>query len=287
MLKKFLREPLVHFLVTGFLLFVYFKSCSTEYGREDTIVVDRNTLLEFMQYQSKAFQEETFAAKLEQLTQEEKEQLIQTYIRDEVLYREAVQLGLDQNDYVIKRRVIQKMEFILDDFDPSVVDISADSLQQYYQQNQDRYFQPTQFTFSHIFFKDSPEHDALVRANTFMQRKAHQQLTAGESLSFGDRFLYHRNYAEKDSRFLESQFGKAFAQALAQLQANLSQWQGPIASEHGQHWVMLLHKKAAGVPPLSDVSALVKADYLAFLKRQRKEEQVQNLRTNYQVKINW
>jgi len=287
MLKKILREPLVHFLVAGFFLFVYFKSCSKEYGRADTIVVDRTTLLEFMQYQSKAFQEEIFAAKLEQLTQEEKEQLIQNYIRDEVLYREAVKLGLDQNDYVIKRRIIQKMEFILDDFDPSVVDVSPDSLREYYRQNRERYFQPSQFTFTHIFFKDSPEEEALGRASSFMQRKTHQQLTAEESLSYGDRFLYHRNYAEKDSRFLESQFGQTFTLALAQLEPNSKQWQGPIASEHGQHWVMLRHKEKSGIPPLSTVSELVKADYLAFLKQQRKEEQVQDLRTNYQVQINW
>ena len=153
MLKKIIREPLVHFLVAGFFLFVYFRSCSTGLVREDTILVNEANILEFIQYQSKAFQEETFALKLAELPEVEKEQLVQQYIQDEVLYREAIKLGLDQNDYVLKRRIIQKMEFILDEFDSSEQEIKKDSIEAYFQRERARYFQAANFTFGHIFFK--------------------------------------------------------------------------------------------------------------------------------------
>ena len=140
-----------------------------------------------------------------QYSEKEKQQLIQNYVQEEALYREAVKLGLDQNDFVIKRRVIQKMEFMLNDFDEAAVSVSEDSLQAYYKQHKQRYFQPEQFTFTHIFFKNNNGQKALDKANAFMKLARHRNLSTAESLPFGDRFLYHRNYAEKDKQFLESQ----------------------------------------------------------------------------------
>lgn len=287
MLKKILKEPLVHFLVAGFFLFVYFRFCSPTNSGEHTILVNKANILEFMQYQSKAFQEETFAAKLAELPETEKNQLVQQYIQDEVLYREAVKLGLDQNDYVLKRRIIQKMEFILDDFDAAEIEPMTDSIEQYFQREQARYFQPTKFTFAHIFFKNDQSGAALARAQAFMKVSKHQQLSISASLKFGDRFLYHRNYAAKDTPFLKSHFGDAFVNALSQMEVAEGRWQGPIASEHGQHWIKLLYKENAGVPSFSQIQQMVRSDYLNALKQRHKEQRVQELMARYKVQINW
>ncbi len=285
MLKKIIREPLIHFLVAGFFLFVYFRSCSTGLVREDTILVNEANILEFMQYQSKAFQEETFALKLAELPEVEKEQLVQQYIQDEVLYREAIKLGLDQNDYVLKRRIIQKMEFILDDFDTSEQEVVKDSIEAYFQREQARYFQAANFTFAHVFFKQGQQAEA--RAKAFMSDSQHQQLSVSASLKFGDRFLYHRNYAAKEGQFLESHFGTEFVGALEQLKMDETRWQGPISSEHGLHWVKLMHKEKAGVPPLSDIQQLVGRDYLDILRTSAKAQKIEDLIGEYTVKMNW
>ena len=199
MFYKISREPLVHFLLAGFLLFVYFKSCGSDTSSEDTIVVNKSKLLDFMQYQSKAFNAEVFEKKLAQFSNIEKQQLIDNYTRDEVLYREAVRLGMDQNDFVIKRRVIQKMYYILDDLDEADLIVSEDSLQAFFERNQHRYYQADRYSFTHIFFKNGG--DVLARVNAFIQNPNHQKLSASTSLPYGARFLYHRTYMEKTGSF--------------------------------------------------------------------------------------
>ena len=285
--NKFIKEPLVHFLFAGFLLFVYFKSCSTDSGLENAILIQKSDLLNFMQYQSKAFNQEVFESKLDELPESEKEQMIQNYIQDEVLYREALKLGLDQNDFVIKRRIIQKMEFILNDFDETNIKIEEDSLKQYFEQNQQRYFQPAQFTFTHIFFKNDDKTEPLKRANDFMNKKQNQKLSTSESLKYGDRFLYHRNYAERTLDFLKGQFGSTFIDYLSKFEANENLWQGPIESEHGQHLIKLTHKSDGGNLQLSEIKNVVKSDYLTELKKRNKKTQIQKLINEYEVEINW
>ena len=278
---------MVHFLAAGFLLFVYFKSCSNESGLENTIVINKQDLLNFMQYQSKAFNQEIFESKLEELSKTEKTQIIQNYVRDEVLYREALKLGLDQNDFVIKRRIIQKTEFILDDFDETTATIESESLIQYFNHHKDRYFQPAQFTFTHIFFKNTNRKNALERVISFMKNPSRQNLSTSESLKYGDRFLYHRNYSERSLGFLESQFGKSFTETLSKLKADENLWQGPIASEHGQHWVKLTRKAVGIVPEFSEIEKVVKSDYLNELKKRNKEDRIQKLIKEYEVEVNW
>lgn len=285
MLQKILKEPLIHFLFAGFLLFCYFRFYMPNYGTENTILVHKESLLNFMQFQSKAFNKAAFSDKLDQFSEKEKQQLIQNYVQDEALYREAVKLGLDQNDFVIKRRIIQKMEFILDDFDDSTISIQEDSLQAYYTKNQHRYFRAAQFTFTHIFFKNGSKPSAIEQASSFMDKAQHQKIAASESLQYGDRFLYHRNYSEKSIHFLENQFGKNFGTTLSTLSPNKTVWQGPIASEHGQHWVLLTDKSEAQVADLESIYSTVKSDYIGYLKKQHKQAQIDQLIEDYTVKI--
>lgn len=280
------KEPLVHFLLAGFLLFVYFKIAGGNAGLENTISINKESLLNFMQFQSKAFNKAVFDAKFEQFSETEKQQLLKNYIQEEALYREAVKLGLDQNDFVIKRRIVQKMEFILDDFDASMVTVSQDSLEAYYQQHQQRYFQPAQYTFAHIFFKKGKNNDGLKRAEEFMQSNKYKKLSTTKSLPYGDRFLYHRNYAEKGISFLESQFGASFTKAIAKMEATETKWQGPIPSDHGWHWIKLIHQSTAAYTELSDIQTIVKADYLGYLKQQHKAQQIAQLVEEYKVLIN-
>lgn len=285
MLQKLIREPLVHFLLAGLMIFIYFKSCSGTGSDGGTIVIDKSRLLNFMQFQSKSFNEEVFDKKLEAMPEEEKQLLVDNLIQDEVLYREAVRLGLDQNDYVIKRRVIQKMEFILASFDESAFEVSDDSLSQYFEKYRDRYYQPAKFTFSHIFFKNDEKNNALSRAKSFSDNFRNKYISPSESLQYGDRFLYHRNYAEKDAEFIKSQFGAAFATMLTSLIADKNAWQGPIPSDHGYHLVCLIQKSEDEMPLLTDVINTVKSDYLIYAKNQHKQKQIDLLIKKYNVEV--
>ena len=286
MLKKILKEPLLHFLIAGFFLFLYFNIFGIKNESENTISIDKNTLLNFMQFQSKAFNSDVFEEKFAELSEVEKQQMIQNYVQEEALYREAVKLGLDQNDFVIKRRIVQKMEFILDDFDETTIVIEKDSLEAYFQQHQQRYFQPEQYTFTHIFFKKGENENGLTQATDFMKTKAHQALSATESLPYGDRFLYHRNYAEKDANFLKSQFGNVFVEAITKFDKS-DEWQGPIPSDYGWHWVKIINKSKENYSKLADIQSVVKADYLGYLKKQHKQQQIQKVVEEYDVLLDF
>jgi hypothetical protein len=108
-LKRFLKEPLVHFLAAGLALFVLFGIVNRDEPDEDpnVVTVDREALLTFVQYRIKAFNPTLAAEKLNSLSEEELQRLIDDYVREEVLHREATALGLDEDDYVIRRRLVQ------------------------------------------------------------------------------------------------------------------------------------------------------------------------------------
>ncbi len=281
MLYKLMREPLIHFLLAGFLLFLYCKSCSSATGVDDEIEVTQESLLSYMQYQSKAFNPDVFQEKFEQFSASEKEEMVQNYLRDEALYREAIAIGLDQNDFVIKRRIIQKMEFILDDFDVSDVEIEADSLEAFYDSNEQRYFRPKLYTFTHVYFNSAG--DTRARAAGFLIQHGSQGMSASESLPYGDRFLYHRTYAEKTADFLEGHFGSGFVQALDGLLPDEERWQGPIESDHGTHLVHLSQRDPASVPELDEIRSVVEADYLSHLRRQHQQRKIQKIVDRYKV----
>jgi hypothetical protein len=160
-LKKFLREPLVHFLAIGIGLFVLFDLVVPEDSNLDskTIVVDRDALLRFVQFRSKAFNPEVAAARLDALGDAELSMLIDDYVREEALHREALALGMDQNDYVIKQRLIQSLQFITNGFVSAAVDVSDEEITEYYEANRDDYYVDPYITFTHVYFS-SDRHGA-------------------------------------------------------------------------------------------------------------------------------
>lgn len=288
MIRKIIKEPLVHFLLGGFLLFIYFKSCgsnSSSFG--NAIRVDKEAVLNYYQFQSRAFNNELFESRFDKLPEEEKSKIINSFIRDEVLFREATKLGLDQNDFVIKRRIIQKMEFILDDFDKNAVQIEDDSLRSFYNNHQDRYFENDQFTFTHIFFnsENRTEENALSEASAFQNNPKYQSLTIEEGLKFGDRFIYHRNYIDKDEVYLTEQFGQEFFNSLSEFSQNENLWQGPIQSEHGYHLIKLVNKKKYGQKDFIAIKEVVREDYLIHLKSKHKDKRIKKLIDDYNIKM--
>lgn len=154
MLKRILHEPLVHFLAIGLGLFAVFGYLSREGGSDPAsrIVVDRERLLTFMGYRSKGVQGEGHEAYLDRLSLEDLQSLIDEYVREEALYREALALGLDKNDFVLRRRLIRQLEFINQGLVSAGLALSETDLQAYLESHTDRYRVPAKITFTHVFF---------------------------------------------------------------------------------------------------------------------------------------
>lgn len=289
MLQKIIKEPLFHFLFAGFLLFLFFEKCSSDAYAEDTrtIVVQKEDLLTLMQYRSKAFQGDYFDQKFEALSEAERQQLIHDYVQEEALYREAQQLNLGANDYIIKRRMIQKVDFMYQNRIEQHSAFSEDSLLHFFNKNKEKYREPTLYTFSHIFFKANKDDlsSALKKATVFLKNKNMTAIDFNGALQFGERFLYHHQYVEKDLGYIAGHFGAAFAKAITALPAHETAWSEPIQSEHGYHLLLLTDKKEEGVPDFLKHKSEVIVDYKRGSEQRLKADLMKEVIGQYQVII--
>ena len=166
MIINLLKQPLLHFLLIGAVFFLIFHFTSLNRDLESdlkTVIVNKNSLVNFMQYRSKRFNREEFEAKLASISDEELNKLIDEYVREEVLYREALGLGMDKDDYVIKRRMVQKIEFINEDLVNYSLKITDEDVKNYYIENIDSYKIEPNATFTHVYFGKDKNGDAEAK----------------------------------------------------------------------------------------------------------------------------
>lgn len=289
-MNKLIREPLVHFLAIGLALFVLYGFVAPD--EEDlggkTIVVDRNALLTFVQFRSKAFNPDIAASRLDALSDSELQLLIDDFVREEALHREALALGMDTNDYVIKQRLIQSISFITNGFVTAAVDVSDDDVAAYYENNRDDYYVEPYVTFTHVFFsgdRHGPE-QARALAETKLAELNEGRVPFSESTRHGDRFLYNVNYVERTEEFIGSHFGRQMAQALFELAADDATWQGPLESAYGYHVVMLGKRTEGRYPELTEIEDSVRDDALRVAINEQNELAVQAIVDTYDVRMN-
>lgn len=288
-LIRILREPLLHFTVLGAVLFAAFFALNPDQLEPEadpkTVVVDEATLLNFLQFQMKAFDGDLVKRRFAALSAEEKDRLIESYIREEVLYREALSLSLDQSDYVIKRRMIQKLDFIAEGFAASIGRPTEEYIQNYYDENKGDYFVEPWVTFTHVFFdreRLGPE-KAGELATQKLAELNQQQAPFTDAVKHGSRFLYHTNYVERTGDFVASHFGGEMAAELFKLAPSNSQWRGPYASQFGNHLVMLVARQEGKTPSLDEVRDRVAADARRALIRERTEQTVKTIIDSYTI----
>jgi hypothetical protein len=286
---RFLREPLVHFLAIGIGLFVLFDLVAPEDDNLDskTIVVDRDALLTFVQFRSKAFNPDVAAARLDALSDAELSMMIDDYVREEALHREALALGMDQNDYVIKQRLIQSLQFITNGFVSAAVDVSDEEIAEYYEANRDDYYVDPYATFTHVYF--SSDRHGREQARQLAEAKLAELNNANvpfsESTRHGDRFLYNVNYVERTEDFVGSHFGRPMAAAVFELEPDGERWHGPLESAYGYHLVMLTKRTEGLYPPLEDIADAVREDALRIKLDEQNDRAVQAIVDTYDVRM--
>ncbi len=290
MLLKFVKDPLAHFLALGLGLFLLFGMLNPDVGGPDDpkrIRVDRDALLTLIQFRSKTFQPEMAEARLESLSQQQLQSLIDDYVREEALYREAIALGLDANDYIIKRRIIQKIDFITQGFADVTVQISDDDLKAYYDANRDRYREQAFVTFTHVFF--STEHRTAAEAEALAEEKLTTLLSDATPFSdapkHGERFPYGVNYVERTRDHVKSHFGGDMASALFSLDPADGVWRGPFLSSYGTHLVMVIKRKDARDSPLDEVRDRVAADLNSERKKEQSEKVIKAIVDTYKIEV--
>ncbi len=288
-MKKLLKEPLLHFLLIGVALFLVFEMSSEvdEAKSDRVIVVDRDALLTFVQFRTRAFDPRLAGERLDRMTEVDLELLIDDYVREEALYREALSLGLDKNDYVIKRRMIQSVEFITEGFLSAQTEVSDAEARAYYEANRDAYYVAPSVTFTHVFFgaeRHGRDGADRLAAEKLSELNA-EQVSFTEAPQHGDRFLYLLNYVERVPDFVESHFGPEIREAVFALKPDEQTWVGPFRSPYGSHLILLVDKTEGGYAAFEDVEDRVRkrAERAAIEEEQAKA--IDRILESYEIQL--
>ena len=276
MFAKFIKEPLIHFLILGALLFalndVVGDSSSTD---ADNSIVISDTEVEWLQ--------STWNKKWGRMpTEDELQGLIESYIREEVLYREALAMGLDEDDTIIRRRLATKMEFLAKDIG-QIVKPTELELQDYFKWNIDRYMDPAKVSFSHIYFNQDNRENALGDAQTVLEKLRKNETVSTEDWQLGDSFMLHYEYVHKTQTEVMQLFGSGFADAVFEM--TLGSWQGPVQSGYGMHLVYIKGVVPAREPSLEEVREKVKNDLVSQRRTDSFEIFYKSLRDKYNIEI--
>jgi hypothetical protein len=275
-IKTAFREPLVHFLAIGILLFVVFGLVNDDQSaRGDRIEITRADLDQFVAIFSKQWQR--------QPSPQELQGLIDARIREEVLYREALAMGLDKDDTIVRRRLAQKVEFLMGDAS-GVAEPDDATLRQYYEQNAERYREPPRLSFSHVYFStDRRGEQAKADAEALLERLRAASPRVTQVPDEGDSFMLPFVYIDKRTDEIARDFGNAFPAQLAELEPK--RWHGPIASPFGIHLVYVGSREEASVPPLEAVRSRVVNDWLVEQRRVADERIYERLRSRYDISV--
>lgn len=279
------REPLLLFLVVGVLLFAAHRLFSAATGIDNprVIDIDRASVLRFTQFRSKVFDEAGAAQAWAAMPAAERKATIDQLAREEALYREAVAWGLDRDDYVIRRRLVQSLEFAVADEGGTPPRLDEAQLRRFYADHPELYRDGATISFTHIFF--SKDKGGIAAADA----RARAALAGagsrdGDLSGMGDRFLYFPNYARQGPDMIRGHFGEDMAKALFALKPGAA-WQGPIRSDHGVHLVRLLARNPGGVPPFEAVRALVARDAALAERKRIQDEAIARIVGSYRVRL--
>jgi len=274
---KFFREPLLHFLLIGAAFFLYFNVFSGP-GRDTdgkTIVVDAAEIEWMKASWQQRWNRPPLPAELDGM--------IEDYVRESVLYREALALGLDKDDRYIRQRLGLKMEFLAADL-VTLAPPGEDVLKAYFESHRERYQDLPRFTFTQLYFDpDKRGSETLADAEAMKALLAAGDTGAEDPGSLGDSLMLGSEFTDMGQPEIQKLFGSVFAQTLAGLAPG--RWQGPLSSGYGVH---LVYVSNVTQPPEPDFAALrdkLVLDWTADEGDELKRKFYAGLRSQYTVII--
>jgi peptidyl-prolyl cis-trans isomerase C len=274
--KRWLREPLLHFLVAGLALFAIYRTLNPipEQPDEGKRIVITEDDLRQVQIAWRA-QWQRFP------TPDEMRGLVDSKIREEILYREAMALGLEKGDTIVKRRLAQKMEFLADDIS-TLREPQIDELKAWFENNQDRFALPTLVSFHHAYF--SPDRRGThARDDAFggLRKLAGHSNDLDALNGLADPFMFQDYYGERSFDQVANIFGTEFANSLFALKPGA--WQGPIESGLGWHLVLIDAITPGRVPAFDEIAADVKVQWTDQQRVELRSRAFELMKARYEI----
>ena len=279
MLSKYLREPLLHFLLIGAALFIFYTL------QNDDVLADSNRIV------ISEAQIDHLVAMWEKRWQrspnrDELDGLIEQKIREEVLYREALLMGLDNNDTVVRRRLAQKVQFLFSDIAAQAEPTEA-QLADYLAAHTEKFIQQGSISFTHVYFNtDKRGTKAHSEAESLLDMLTQPRSTVDSNMDVtqvGDSLMLEpqqNNLRESD---VDSMFGEDFSNQLFDFP--VGKWSGPVSSAYGLHLVRIENRRPSINPALLTIRDQVRDEWLAEQRRLSDETFYQSLRKRYDIVV--
>lgn len=274
-MRKLLREPLLHFMLLGlglFLLHGWMAGPSSRSG--DSIVITQGRIEQLGAGFARMHQRAPDAGELEAL--------IDDAIREEIFYREAKALGLDQDDTIVRRRLRQKLEFVSEDVSPVPVPTEAE-LQAYLSANPEKFRSESRYSLSQVYLNPAKRGTRLAGDTQSVLAQLRRAGANADTSRLGDAFLLEHHFGDATASELARLFGARFETGLRTLPTG--QWQGPVASGYGLHLVYVSRHETGQVPALQRVRDQVRREWVHAQRLQANERFYAELRKRYEVTV--
>ena len=272
---KIIREPLFHFLVLGAVIFAAYslvtRHKTDKYGE---IVVTQASIENLVTGFTRTWQRPP--------TEEELQGLVRDYIREEAAYREALALGLDRDDMIVRRRLRQKLEFVSDELAARREPTDAE-LQSFLQAHKGAFQTEPLYSFRQIYFNPQVHGASLRRDVTRVLDDLRRGGSPADDAESGDPFLLQQNFEDISLSDLKKTLGEQFAAAISALP--IGSWQGPIESGYGTHLVYVEKHTGSRLPALSEVREQVRREWLNAKQQEATDRFYEVLLKQYTVKI--
>lgn len=261
--QYFKKQQLFQFAVVAGFIFLLFELTTS--SKKPEIIVTKAIIDDLVDLRSQVIGYE--------LNEKEKAELINNYIDEEILLKEAYDQGLDRNDTKLRERLIAKMRFLLS---KEAVEPSEDTLRAFYDEQISLYMMPEYISFDQVFFKE--ENSETIK-ESFLEELA----SADDPFSFGEPLALGNQLKQNAKADLKMMFGEAFANKLFALQIDI--WHGPMESDLGIHYIRVFEKIDAIPYPFKRVREFVREDWSVFQSQSSLSKQIEKLQKGYSIKI--
>jgi hypothetical protein len=269
------KEPFFHFLVIGaavYFLYGFFASQAT--NEPDNTITVTAAQIDWL--------EQTWLKRWNRgPTPEERQGLIDAYVKESIMYRQAIAMGLDTDDTIIRRRLAQKLEFLTRDL-TEIPSPSKEELRIYFDMNQDQYRTPASLSLTHVYFStDKRQSQTVTDAKEALAKlQAEGELTQSFK-DMGDAFMLQQYYPDKTEQDILRLFGNEFSRDAFQIP--VGKWTGPVQSAYGLHLVYVQDRIESTMPDLADLQGRVLQDWASEKREDINEKFYASLLSRYEV----
>jgi len=273
--RRLLREPLVHFLLLGAGLFILFSIVGdSDEVPTGSIVVSAGQVAQLKEAFARTWQRPP--------TEEELDGVIENHIREEVYYREALAMGLDRDDTIVRRRLRQKLEFFTEEL-VAAVDPTEEQLANYLDEHADAFRIPSRVSFQQIYFNRDRRGEQATRDAESLLARLNEASSHVEPTAFGDSLMLPGEYDLIPEPEVARLLGSEFAAALAGLP--VGSWSGPVESGFGLHLVLIHERQPGSLPALAEVREAVEREWRNVRRKETAESFYAGLRERYEVDV--